>query len=123
AVEEAERNPKISFIMESELREYIGEESLKKVRVEHLKSGEISELETDGVFVFIGYIPNTEAFRELVETSHSGEFVVDHTMKTNLPGVYAAGDCVVKRYRQITTAVSDGTIAALSATEYIRTQK
>lgn len=120
AVEEAERNPKISFIMESELRAYVGNGTLQKVQVEQLKSGELTYLETDGVFVFIGYIPNTEAFEGVVKTNERGEFIVDQYMSTNLPGVFAAGDCVVKRYRQVTTAVSDGTIAALSATEYIR---
>lgn len=120
AVEEAERNPKISFIMESELRAYVGNGTLQKVQVEQLKTGELTYLETDGVFVFIGYIPNTEAFEGVVKTNERGEFIVDQEMKTSLPGVFAAGDCVAKRYRQVTTAVSDGTIAALSATEYIR---
>ncbi len=120
AVEEAERNPKISFIMESELRAYVGNGTLQKVQVEQLKSGELTYLETDGVFVFIGYIPNTEAFEGVVKTNERGEFIVDQEMKTSLPGVFAAGDSVAKRYRQVTTAVSDGTIAALSATEYIR---
>jgi thioredoxin reductase (NADPH) len=120
AVEEAERNPKISFIMESELRAYVGNGTLQKVQVEQLKTGELTYLETDGVFVFIGYIPNTEAFEGVVKTNERGEFVVDQDMRTSLPGVFAAGDCVAKRYRQVTTAVSDGTIAALSATEYIR---
>ncbi|HCC85973.1 MAG: thioredoxin reductase [Proteiniphilum acetatigenes] len=123
AVEEAERNPKISFVMESELRAYLGNGTLQKVQVEQLKTGELTYLETDGVFVFIGYIPNTEAFEGLVKTNERGEFVVDQEMKTSLPGVFAAGDCVAKRYRQVTTAVSDGTIAALSAIEYIRTKR
>lgn len=120
AVEEAERNPKISFVMGSELRAYVGNGTLQKVQVEQLKTGELTYLETDGVFVFIGYIPNTEAFQGLVKTNERGEFIVDQDMRTSLPGVFAAGDCVAKRYRQVTTAVSDGTIAALSATEYIR---
>lgn len=123
ALEEAEMNPKISFIMESELRAYIGGEQLEKVRIENLKTGEMQDLETDGVFVFIGYQPNTEAFKGLVEVNDRGEFPVDQAMKTNLPGVFAAGDCIAKRYRQVTTSVSDGTIAALSAIEYIRTGK
>lgn len=123
AVEEAERNPKISFIMESELRAYMGNGILQKVQVEHLKTGTLTDLETDGVFVFIGYIPNTEAFEGLVKMNEKGEIMVDETMKTDLPGVFAAGDCVAKRYRQVTTAVSDGTIAALSATEYIRMKR
>ena len=83
----------------------------------------MQDLETDGVFVFIGYQPNTEAFKGLVEVNDRGEFPVDQAMKTNLPGVFAAGDCIAKRYRQVTTSVSDGTIAALSAIEYIRTGK
>jgi len=123
AVEEAERNPKISFVMESELRAYEGNGTLQKVQVEQLKTGELTYLETDGVFVFIGYIPNTEAFMGLVKTNERGEFIVDQELRTNLPGVFAAGDCVAKRYRQVTTAVSDGTIAALNATEYIRSKK
>jgi thioredoxin reductase (NADPH) len=123
AVEEAERNPKISFVMESELRAYEGNGTLQKVQVEHLKTGALTHLETDGVFVFIGYMPNTEAFEGLVRTNERGEFIVDQDMRTSLPGVFAAGDCVEKRYRQVTTAVSDGTIAALSATEYIRTKR
>lgn len=123
AVEEAERNPKISFVMESELRTYEGNGTLQKVQIEQLKTGERTYLETDGVFVFIGYMPNTEVFRGWVKTNERGEFIVDQDMKTNLPGVFAAGDCVEKRYRQVTTAVSDGTIAALSVTEYIRSKQ
>ena len=122
AVEEAERNPKINFIMESELRAYVGNGTLQNVQIEQLKTGALTILETDGVFVFIGYIPNTEAFEGVVKTNERGEFVVDQEMRTSLPGVFAAGDSVAKRYRQVTTAVSDGTIAALSATEYIRTK-
>ena len=122
AVEEAERNPKINFIMESELRAYVGNGTLQNVQIEQLKTGALTILETDGVFVFIGYIPNTEDFEGVVKTNERGEFVVDQEMRTSLPGVFAAGDCVAKRYRQVTTAVSDGTIAALSATEYIRTK-
>lgn len=120
AVEEAKSNPKISFIMESELRAYEGNGTLQKVQIEHLKTGALTYLETDGVFVFIGYMPNTTVFKGMVALNERNEIVVDESMKTNLPGVFAAGDCVTKRYRQVTTAVSDGTIAALSATEYVR---
>ncbi|MEN6589526.1 MAG: FAD-dependent oxidoreductase [Proteiniphilum sp.] len=123
AVEEASFNPKISFIMGSELRAYEGNGTLQKVQIEHLKTGERTHLATDGVFIFIGYMPNTATFKGLVGMNERGEILVDETMKTDLPGVFAAGDCVAKRYRQVTTAVSDGTIAALSAIEYIRTEQ
>jgi len=120
AVEEAEKNPKIEFIMESELRGFYGNGSLQKVSIEHLPSGKKSELKTDGTFIFIGYQPNTEDLKDVVSLNERNEIIADSDMKTNIPGVFAAGDCINKRYRQVTTAVADGTIAALSASEYLR---
>ena len=123
AVEEARKNPKIDFVMESEPRAYVGGQTLEKVRIEHMRTHEITEIDTDGVFVFVGYKPNTEAFDGLVAMNERREFVVDAAMRTNIEGVFAAGDCIAKRYRQVTTAVGEGTIAALSAAEYVRTKK
>ncbi len=120
AIHEARKNPKIEFIMESELRGFYGSEKLEKVTLEHLPTGKISELKTDGTFIFIGYQPNTESLQGLVQLNERNEIVVDSAMKTNLKGVFAAGDCINKRYRQVTTAVADGTIAALSVSEFIR---
>lgn len=120
AILEAKANPKIHFIMESELRGFYGNGVLEKVKIEHLPTGETNELQTDGTFIFIGYQPNTEKFTNLVELNERGEIVVDPTMKTNVPGVFAAGDCINKRYRQVTTAVAEGTIAALSASEFLK---
>lgn len=120
AVEEAEKNPKIHFIMESELRGFYGNGSLQKVSIEHLPTGQRSELTTDGTFIFIGYQPNTEDLKEVIELNDRKEIVVDADMKTSVKGVFAAGDCINKRYRQVTTAVADGTIAALSVSEYLR---
>ncbi len=120
AVEEAKKNPKIEFIMESELRGFYGNETLEKVTIEHLPTGKISEMKTDGTFIFVGYQPNTKAFESIIKLNERNEFVVDSEMKTNLKGVFAAGDCIAKKYRQVTTAVADGTIAALSAAEYLR---
>ena len=122
AIEEAKANPKINFIMESELREFQGNGSLKKVKMEHLPSGKISELKTDGVFIFAGYQPNTESLQGIVKLNERNELIVDSDMKTEIPGVFAAGDCIVKKYRQVTTAVADGTIASLSAAEYLRSK-
>ncbi|HDP55245.1 MAG TPA: FAD-binding protein [Bacteroidetes bacterium] len=122
AIEEAKRNPKIDFIMESELRGFNGNGKLEKVSIEHLPSGKVTERLVDGVFIFIGYLPNTETLKGIVQLNEKNEILVDADMRTNIPGVFAAGDCISKRYRQVTTAVSDGTIAALSAAEYLRTQ-
>ena len=74
----------------------------------------LSEMKIDGVFIFIGYVPNTESLEDIVELNEWKEIMVDKNMKTNLNGVYAAGDSIQKRYRQVTTAVADGTIAASS---------
>jgi len=120
AVEQAEKNPKIDFIMESELRSFTGNGVLQEVSMEHLPTGNTSSRKTDGVFIFAGYIPNTGDLEGIVKLNERKEIVVDSEMKTSLPGVFAAGDCIVKRYRQVTTAVADGTIASLSAAEYLR---
>jgi thioredoxin reductase (NADPH) len=121
AIEEAKKNPKISFIMESEPRKFIGNGVLEEVAIEHLPTGTISALKVDGVFVFIGYIPNTLMFQGIVELNDRQEIVVNEDLQTSVQGVFAAGDCISKKYRQVTTAVADGTIAALSAAEYLRT--
>lgn len=120
AVEEAHRNPKIHFILESELRGFYGNGVLQKVEIEHLPSGRKTELKTDGTFIFAGYLPNTESLKSLVQLNERNEIVVDSAMQTNINGVFAAGDSIAKRYRQVTTAVADGTIAALSAAEYLK---
>ena len=120
AIDQAKDNPKIEFIMESELRSFEGDGTLKKVTIEHLPTGEITEKKIDGVFIFVGYIPNTGDLDGIVKLNERKEIVVDEGMKTSLPGVFAAGDCIAKRYRQVTTAVADGTIASLSVAEFIR---
>lgn len=120
AIQEAEKNPKIDFIMESELREFKGNEVLKKVSIENLATGKLSEMEIDGVFIFVGYQPNTDAIQQYVKLNERQEILADADMKTNIPGIFAAGDCIAKKYRQVTTAVAEGTIAALSVSEYLR---
>lgn len=118
-VNEAKANPKIDFIMESKIIEFIGDEKLRKVKIQNQKSGEVFEKDIDGVFIFIGYVPNTEMFEGILELNQYKEIVVDKNMATNIPGVFAAGDSIAKRYRQVTTAVGEGTVAALSAAEYL----
>jgi len=121
AVEEAKANPKIKFFMESQVRNIFGEDSVKQVEIEHLPTGDKTMLTVDGIFIFIGYVAKTQGFEKCVHLNDRGEIIVGSEMQTNVPGVFAAGDSIVKRYRQVTTAVSDGTIAALSAIEYLRT--
>ncbi len=118
AIEEARANPKTEFIMESAVSAFHGEEKLESIDIKDLKTGRKYGFKTDGVFVFIGYIPNTSFLEERLQLNKAGEIVVNRDMETNIKGVYAAGDSVEKKYRQISTAVGDGTIAALAATDY-----
>jgi len=90
------------------------------LQIKDLKTGNITEKNIDGVFIFIGYLPNTETIKDFIKLSDRQEILVDADMKTNIPGIFAAGDCISKKYRQVTTAVAEGTIAALSAAEYLR---
>ncbi len=122
-VVEARKNPKINFIMESKIEEFMGDERLNAVKIRNQRTGELTVMEIDGVFIFIGYVPNTDMFKGILELNDYGEIVVDKNMSTNLKGVFAAGDSIAKRFRQVTTAVGDGTVAALSAAEYINNLK
>ena len=120
AISEAKNNPKIHFIMESELRGFFGNDRLEKVSMEHLPTGNVSELEVGGAFIFVGYEPNTDFISGVISLNEKKEIRIDSDLNTNISGVFAAGDCVAKKYRQVSTAVADGTIAALSAGEYLR---
>jgi len=120
AIAEAEENPKIDFIMESHITEFVGENKLEKVKYKNLKTGEMHEKNIDGVFIFIGYEANTDMFKNTsLKLNKWNEVVADEMMNTNIEGVFVAGDLREKRIRQVTTAVADGTIAAVSALGFI----
>jgi thioredoxin reductase (NADPH) len=119
AIVEAQSNPKIRFIMESSLLSFNGKNNLESVTIKNNKSGEIFNYPAHGAFIFIGYLPNTQSIKDLVKTNDRNEIITNEDLQTSITGVFAAGDSIVKKYRQITTAVSDGTIAALGAAEYI----
>ena len=119
AIEEARNHPKINFLMESTISSFHGNEKLEGVEITDLKTGNTQNHPIDGVFIFIGYVPNTEFLEGKLELNKWKEIVVDADMQTSIEGVFAAGDSISKRYRQVTTAVADGTIAALAASKYI----
>lgn len=97
-----------------------GEGKLKAAILENKSTGEISELAADGVFVFLGQIPNSDMFKGVLELDDKGYIKAAADMSTNVPGVFSAGDINVKQFRQLTTAAADGTIAALMADNYLR---
>lgn len=119
AIEEARSNARIDFIMESTVAGFHGYEKLEMAEIKNLRTGEITNRRIDGTFIFIGYIPNTEFLEGIIKLNRRGEIPVSGSMQTAVEGVYAAGDCTAKQYRQVTTAVADGTIAALAASEYV----
>ncbi len=94
--------------------------TLKSVVLENCATGEVSTIEADGVFVFLGQLPNNELFKDVITLDKSGYIQADNAMQTNIPGVFAAGDINAKLFRQLTTAAADGTIAALMADRFIR---
>lgn len=119
AIVEAKENPKIDFIMESHITEFVGDNKLEKIKYKNLKTGESLEKQIDGVFIFIGYQANTDMFQNTdLELNKWNEVISDEMMKTNIEGVFVAGDLREKRIRQVTTAVADGTIAAVSALSF-----
>ena len=105
--------------MESEVVSFNGHKNIESIDIRNMTTGMITNFKTDGVFVFIGYVPNTEFVKEKVKLNQRGEIIVNADMSTDLNGVFAAGDSTAKLFRQITTAVADGTIAALSVSNYL----
>lgn len=118
--EKAFNNPKISFIWNSVVKEFEGDDYLRTMTLENVKTHEITKIsgEQFGVFVFVGFKPSTDIFEDQLDLE-KGYIRTNEEMETELPGVYAAGDCRIKSLRQVVTAVSDGAIAAVNAGKYI----
>lgn len=110
-------NKKVDVIWDTIVNEIIGEEKVKKVCLENLAERRKYELAVDGVFVFIGSVPNTGFIK--VKKDKEGYIITNDKMETSLTGIFAAGDCRAKVLRQIATAVADGALAAVSAEHYL----
>lgn len=119
AQEKAFANPKISFLLSHEPRAFKKEGDKMLVEVEDLKTKEMKTLISDGIFVFIGQKPNLEMFGGEMELDQWGYIKTDEDKRTNISDVFAVGDVTSKKYRQITTAIADGTIAAIAITREI----
>jgi thioredoxin reductase (NADPH) len=121
--ERAFENPKVRFVWESAVSEVLGDERVTGVRIKHLQTGEETVLETDGVFPYIGHVPNTSLFKGHIHLDESGYILTDGRTRTNVPGVFAAGDVVDYIYRQAITAAGEGCMAAMEATWYLAEQE
>lgn len=117
-VKRMESLPNVVIRHNLESKELLGDKELTGVRFLNKESGEMETLNADGVFVAIGQVPHNEAFAPLVDLE-KGFITVDEDMQTKTPGLFAAGDCRVKKTRQVVTAVSDGAIAAVSVEKYL----
>ena len=120
--ERAREHPKIEFLFDSTVEEVLGEGKVEGVRVRHVPTGVLRTLPVGGVFVAIGHDPATEVFRGHLELDPRGYLRVHESTRTNVPGIFAAGDVADHRYRQAVTAAGAGCMAALDAERFLAEQ-
>ncbi|MDD6381974.1 MAG: FAD-dependent oxidoreductase [Selenomonadaceae bacterium] len=113
-------NPAVTVMLQTEITALSGENRLEAIQVLHKDTGKSEELPVDAIFVNIGVVPNTEFVRGQIRLTESGRIPAGEDCRTEIPGVFAAGDVREKEIRQLTTAAADGTTAALLAERYIR---
>ena len=115
----AKENPKISFVWDTVVTEIIGDKTVNSVRLKNVKTGEEEVRSIDGVFVFIGHIPNTDLFKDQLDMDDMGYLVVDNKMHTNVPGVFAAGEVGDPHFQQVVFSAGMGAAAAMEAVEFL----
>lgn len=116
-------NPKIAFAWNAVVDEIIGSEGVQSVRLRDVRTSATRVIPAEGIFIFVGLIPNTDPVRGLVELDPGGHIIVDENMRTSAKGIFAGGDCTRKLLRQVVTACGDGATAAYSAQLFIEELK
>ncbi len=119
--ERAFNNPKMSFVWNTVVDDVLGDDVVDGVRLKHLPDGTKSNLAVDGLFVAIGHSPNTAIFHDYVDMDDAGYILWRENTMTSVPGVFAAGDVVDRRYRQAIVAAGDGCRAAMDVEKYLET--
>jgi thioredoxin reductase (NADPH) len=119
AQERAFANPKMEFVWDSVPRQIDGDQMVEALQVENVKTGEGRALPVNGVFMYIGQIPNTAWLKGTVELDDFGYIVTDELLRTSLPGVFACGDARANPLKQIAMAVGEGALAAVQAERYL----
>jgi len=112
-------NPKIKFLWSHVIKAIEGEKKVERLILEDLKTRKIKTFPVDGVFIYVGLIPNTELFKGILNLDPNGFIITDEKMHTSVPGIYAAGDVRGKVLRQLVTAVADGAVAAIEASKFL----
>lgn len=115
----ARQNSKMEFVWDTVLEEIKGNGAVQEVSLRNLKTGEQKRFTTDGVFVFVGHLPNTELFQGQLTLDDAGYIVVNQHMETNVDGVFAAGEVADPHFRQVITSAGMGAAAAIQATRYL----
>ena len=117
----ARDNPKIKFLTNTVVEDVhdVDKSLVTHVRLRNVATGAIWEQEVDGFFVAIGHIPNTQIFRGVIDMDEHGYIIPKRGMETNVPGVFVAGDCADRVYRQAVTAAGMGCAAAIDAERYL----
>ena len=123
-LDRARHNPKVKFLTDTVVEEIhdVSERLVKSVRLRNVKTGEIWEQDVDGFFLAIGHIPNTKVFRGQIETDADGYIISQGGARTNIPGVFHAGDVQDRVYRQAVTAAGAGCMAAIEAERYLEAE-
>ena len=119
---EAFVQPKLKFIWDTVVEEVTGQEAVNGLKLRNVKTGELSTLQVDGIFVAIGVEPNSQCFGDTVDLDETGCIMTDESMATSAPGIFAVGDIRRNSARQVASAVGDGATAAASALRYIQEQ-
>jgi thioredoxin reductase (NADPH) len=117
--ERAFAEPKMEFVWDSVATEILGDETVSGVRVRNVKTDEHTVLDADGVFVYVGLIPATKLVAGQIELDPVGYIITDANQRTNVPGVFAAGDVQNPEFRQCVVAAGDGATAAIQAERYL----
>lgn len=118
-VEKAMSNDKVNIIWNTVVEEIYGDGIVEGIKLKNVKTGEVTDFRTDGVFMFVGTKPISEFAKGVVEMDQKGYIKADEEMRTSVEGIFAAGDVRIKSLRQVITAASDGAIAAVNAEKYI----
>lgn len=121
-LKKAQENPKIKFILDTQITQILGENKVERVKLLNTKTNETSEMQIDGIFVAIGHIPNSSVFKG-IDVDEKGFITVHDHYKTNIDGVFVAGDVHDNHYKQAITAAGYGCAAALEAEQWLRNQE
>ena len=123
AAETAFHNPKIQFIWNSTLQEIKGNARVESLVIKNVVTNTSTEVKADGIFFFVGMVPQTDFVKDLVECDGKGYIKVNEKKETSVPGIYAVGDCTQTFLRQVVTSASDGAIAATASERYVKEKK